>query len=49
MPYKLFDVDKDIPEREKHVYQKHCSDPDGEMPHCNLKTIPGSMVPCKAI
>ena len=43
MPYKLFDVDKDIPERKKHTYKKHCSDPEECMPHCNTTTIPGSM------
>ena len=43
MPYKLFDVDKAIPERKKHAYVKHCDDPEECMPHCNTKTIPGSM------
>lgn len=43
MPYKLFDVDKEIPERKKHTYVKHCSDPDECMPACNSKTVPGSM------
>lgn len=43
MPYKLFDVDKAIPEREKHTYVKHCSDPEECVPYCNTKTIPGSM------
>ena len=43
MPYRLFDVDKKIPEREKHVYMKHCCDPEAEMPVCNIKTVPGSM------
>ena len=27
MPYKLFDVSKDIPERKEHTYVKHCQDP----------------------
>lgn len=43
MPYKLFDVDKEIPERKKHTYVKHCSDPAECMPACNTKTVPGSM------
>ncbi|AXV37849.1 MAG: nitrogenase subunit alpha [Methanobacteriaceae archaeon] len=43
MPYKLFDVSKEIPERKKHIYVKHCSDPKEDLPHCNSKTIPGSM------
>ena len=43
MPYKLLKVDKEIPEREKHVYVKHCSDPEDQIPNCNTKTVPGSM------
>ena len=43
MPYKLLDVDKEIPERKNHVYVKHCSDPEDRIPNCNTKTIPGSM------
>ncbi|MBZ9570707.1 nitrogenase subunit alpha [Methanobrevibacter sp. TMH8] len=42
MPHKLFKVDKEIPEREKHVYVKHCSDEDNEI-DCNKSTIPGCM------
>ncbi|KZX16085.1 nitrogenase subunit alpha [Methanobrevibacter curvatus] len=42
MPFKLFDVDKEIPEREKHVYVKHCGDSDTEM-DCNKSTVPGCM------
>ena len=43
MPYKLFDVSKDIPERKEHTYVKHCQDPDDCLPKCNIKTVPGSM------
>ncbi len=43
MPYKLLEVDKKIPERKNHVYVKHCSDPEDEIPNCNTKTVPGSM------
>ena len=43
MPYKLLDVDKEIPERKNHVYVKHCSNPEDHIPNCNTKTIPGSM------
>lgn len=42
MPHKLFEVDKEIPEREKHVYIKHCHDEDNEI-ECNQSTIPGCM------
>ncbi len=43
MPYKLFEVDKEIPEREKHIYVKDSRDPSEEIPACNSKTIPGCM------
>lgn len=42
MPHKLFEIDKGIPEREKHIYIKHCSDEDNEI-DCNKSTIPGCM------
>ena len=43
MPFKLFEVSKDIPERKEHTYVKHCDDPADCLPKCNIKTIPGSM------
>ena len=43
MPYKLFDVDKDIPERKKHTYVKDNADPTEDIPACNTKTVPGCM------
>jgi nitrogenase molybdenum-iron protein alpha chain len=43
MPYKLLEADKEIPERENHVYIKHCSDSEEDIPKCNTKTVPGSM------
>jgi nitrogenase molybdenum-iron protein alpha chain len=42
MPHKLFDVDKEIPERKEHVYLKHCNDDEDEI-KCNTTTIPGCM------
>ncbi|BAZ99558.1 nitrogenase subunit alpha [Methanothermobacter sp. EMTCatA1] len=43
MPFKLFDVDAEIPERKKHVYIKRKEDPEEDLPSCNTKTIPGCM------
>ncbi|WP_432703622.1 nitrogenase subunit alpha [Methanothermobacter thermautotrophicus] len=43
MPFKLFDVDAEIPERKKHVYIKKKEDPEEDLPLCNTKTIPGCM------
>ncbi|QHN05705.1 nitrogenase subunit alpha [Methanothermobacter sp. THM-1] len=43
MPFKLFEVDREIPDREKHIYIKSSSDPEGDIPLCNTKTIPGCM------
>lgn len=50
MPFKLFDADKEIPERKKHVYvNHHCGDCGSEEEDidvdiaCNVKTVPGSM------
>ena len=37
MPFKLFDVDKEIPEREKHIYVKDSADPKEHIPKCNTK------------
>jgi len=43
MPYKLFEVDKEIPDRKKHTYVKDSADPTEEIPKCNTTTIPGCM------
>lgn len=43
MPHDLFEVDKSIPERKKHIYIKDNADPAQEIPSCNTKTIPGCM------
>ncbi|KZX16990.1 nitrogenase subunit alpha [Methanobrevibacter filiformis] len=42
MPHKLFDVDKEIPERKEHVYVKHCNDVEDDIA-CNTSTVPGCM------
>jgi len=44
MPFCLLDVDKDIPEREQHIYIKDSKEPKGHCKQrCNTNTIPGSM------
>jgi len=43
MPFKLFEVDKEIPDREKHIYVKDSADPKEHIPKCNTTTIPGCM------
>jgi nitrogenase molybdenum-iron protein alpha chain len=42
MPFKLFDCDKEIPERESHCYVMDSSDVDSDIT-CNVATIPGSL------
>ncbi|MCQ8904161.1 MAG: nitrogenase subunit alpha [Methanothermobacter sp.] len=43
MPFELFDVDTEIPERRKHIYIKKEEDPEEDIPSCNTTTIPGCM------
>ena len=43
MPYELFEVDKEIPDRKNHTYVKDLADPTEEIPKCNTKTVPGCM------
>lgn len=43
MPFELFDVDAEIPDRKKHIYVKKQGDPEGDIPACNTTTIPGCM------
>ncbi|MBI5679876.1 MAG: nitrogenase molybdenum-iron protein subunit alpha [Methanobacterium sp.] len=43
MPFKLFEVDKEIPEREEFIYVKDSADPKEHIPKCNTKTVPGCM------
>lgn len=43
MPFKLFEVDKEIPDREKFIYIKDSADPKEHIPKCNTTTIPGCM------
>jgi len=43
MPFDLFEVDKEIPERKKHIYIKDSKDPKEHIPACNTTTVPGCM------
>ncbi|MDI9617960.1 nitrogenase subunit alpha [Methanothermobacter sp.] len=43
MPFELFDVDAEIPDRKKHIYVKNEADPQEDIPACNTTTIPGCM------